>query len=103
MVSNSDTLQGLANYYTGANLEMRVTGVPRYSTATLAGVYSGVNAQNTIGANGLLTPSFSLAAGVNVQSLQCAIPQTVSFKMGSIGGGLTAQPGSPTEPPPITS
>ena len=96
-VSYSDALPGLANYYSGANPAMWVTGVARYSTATLAGVYPGVNAQYTVDASGVVTLTFSLAAGVSVQSLQFAIAQAVSLKVGS-SGGLTFQVGSPPGP-----
>lgn len=108
-VSFSDTLPGLANYYTGANPQTWVTGVPRYGTVTLAGLYPGVDAQYTSGANGVLTLNLFLAAGVNVQSLQFAMAQVVSLTTGS-NGSLTAQLlGNPPEraaityPPPIAS
>jgi hypothetical protein len=107
-VSFSDALPGLANYYTGADPQMWATGVSRYGTATLAGVYPGVNAQYTSGANGVLTLNLVLAAGVNVQSVQFAIAQATSLAARS-DGGLTAEFGSPpvqtgiTYPPPVAS
>jgi hypothetical protein len=100
-VSYSNPLQGSANYYTGANPAMWVTGLPRYSTAALAGVYPGINAQYTVDASGVMTLTFSLAAGVRVQLLQFAITQAASLNVSS-SGGLTAQVGSPSEPPAIT-
>jgi hypothetical protein len=100
-VSFSDPLPGLANYYTGANPQMWVTGVLRYGSATLGGIYPGVDAQFTIGANGVLTLNLLLAAGSNLQSVQFAIAQATSITAGS-DGSLGVKLGKPPDPPTIT-
>jgi uncharacterized protein (TIGR03437 family) len=87
-VSFSNPLPGMVNSYSGADPAKWVTGIPRYSTATLTSIYSGINAQYTVNTTGVFTLNVMLAPGANLNMVQFAIPQATSIGAGSTG--LTA-------------
>ncbi len=89
-VNFSDPLPGRANSYTGANSRQWVTGIPRYGTATLAGVYPGVNLRYTVDGSGILTMNLLLGPGVGPGVVHFQIPAATSITASS-GGSLTAQ------------
>jgi hypothetical protein len=78
-VSFSDALPGVANTYTGADSQKWVTGIPRYSTANLAAVYPGINAQYTIGVDGALVLNLLCQPGVDPNAITFQIAQAVQI------------------------
>jgi uncharacterized protein (TIGR03437 family) len=92
-VSFSNPLPGLVNSYTGADSHNWITGIPRYSTADLASIYPGINARYTISADGILTLTLMLAAGIDTKPIQFQIPEAASITIGA-DGSLVALIGS---------
>lgn len=84
-VSFSDPLPGLVNSYTGSDPTKWVTGIQRYTTANVAAVYPGINAQYTIGANGVLVLNLMLAAGADPKAVAFQIAQATSITLNSAG------------------
>ncbi len=96
-VSYSDPLPGFVNAYAGADPAKWATGIPRYSKATLAAIYPGIDAQYTVDPSGILTLNLTLAPGANLNAVQFSTPQAESvsaFPNGSLfanfypGGGV---------------
>ena len=101
-VSFTDPLPGLANSCTGTAPQGWITGIPRYGTAKLAAVYPGIDAQYTVGANGVLTLNLLLAAGVAPQTVAFQIAQATSMAVNS-DGSLLVTYGPPSYLPEIPS
>ncbi len=106
MVGFADPLPGLVNFYTGADSQKSVTGVPRYATANLAKIYQGVDARYTIAPNGALTLTLLFQPGVDPKAILFEIPQAVQIIQSSDGSlfvRLGTSPGDPAlgYPPPL--
>jgi uncharacterized protein (TIGR03437 family) len=89
-LSFSDPLPGVVNSYTGSNPQKWVTGIPRYSTATLTAVYPGINAQYTVNSNGILALNLMLAAGVNPTAITFQIAQASQIVLNPDGSLLAS-------------
>ena len=84
----SDTLPGVVNSFTGADAQKWLTGISRYSTARLADVYPGIDAQYVMGRDGQLTLRLLSRAGVDLKTVVFEIPKAVAMGLnpdGSLG------------------
>lgn len=97
-VTFSDPLPGFANSYTGADPAKWITGIHRYTTATLTAIYPGIDAQYTIDATGVLTLNLLLAPGASLDAVQFVIPNA-TIRVGS--SGLIAAFGIPGYSPAL--
>lgn len=70
----SDPLSGVANSFTGTDPSKWVTGIPRYSTALLSGIYPGVDAQYLMGSGGQLTLRLILQPAADSGQIVFEIP-----------------------------
>ena len=64
-VSLLDPLPSIFNSFTGADTRGWVTGIPRYATVQLAGIYPGIDARYVASANGDVTLKLICAPGVS--------------------------------------
>jgi uncharacterized protein (TIGR03437 family) len=83
----SDPLPGVANTFTGSDPSKWVTGIHRYATAVLAGIYPGVDAEYFMSANGQLTLRLILQPGTDPGTITLEIPTAFHINPGP-GGGL---------------
>ena len=81
-VTFTGQLPGVVNSLTGGDATKWVTGIPRYATARVAGMYEGVDAVYAVASDGQLTLTLVFAAGAD--------PQNVRFTVGGYGGSLNA-------------
>ncbi|MCX6626672.1 MAG: hypothetical protein NTW28_03455, partial [Candidatus Solibacter sp.] len=87
----SDPLPGVVNSFTGADSRKWVTGIARYSTATVAGVYPGIDFQYVMGADGELKLRMLARAGAALTPVVFEIEKAVSMTISN--GVLTARLG----------
>lgn len=97
-VALSDPLPGVANYFTGADSSKWVTGVHRYSTARLSGIYAGIDAEYLMSGSGQLTLRLILQAGTDPKAVVFQIPTAMSIS-GDPSGGVTVYLGFRTDGP----
>jgi uncharacterized protein (TIGR03437 family) len=97
-LSFSDPLSGLVNSYTGADSHKWITGIPRYTTATVTAIYPGISAQYTVDSSGVLTLNLLLAPGANLNAVQFSIPQAASIGAGPNGLAAAIGPGGDVAP-----
>jgi len=64
-VEYAGRLPGVANYFTGSSPATWVTGVPRYRSARVHGIFAGVDAEYMMGEDGRLRLRLHMAAGVD--------------------------------------
>ena len=72
-----DTLPGVVNSFTGADPRKWVTGIPRYASAVLTGVYSGIDLRYAIGTDNRLTLWLLLMPAVDPKLVVLDVPKAV--------------------------
>jgi len=73
-----DPLPGVANSFTGADAQKWISGIPRFSTAQIDEIYPGIDAQYTIGGDGVLVLKFMLRPGID--------PKAIIFELAGSSG-----------------
>ena len=85
MVQFIDPLPGVANSFTGPDAQKWVTGIPRFASAYLTGVYPGVDAQYVVEEDGRLTLRLLFQPGVAPDVVVFEIADAVSMDVLSDG------------------
>jgi uncharacterized protein (TIGR03437 family) len=81
----TDPLPGVVNSFTGADARKWVTGIPRFATAQLSGVYPGIDVQYTMAADGQLTLALLCSPGTDPKLAVFEIGKAVSITRGTLG------------------
>ncbi len=93
----SDPLPGMANVFTGNDPQKWVTGIPRYATALLTGVYPGIDARYSMSTEGVLTLTLVLHPGADLSAVVFDFPQAATLQVDN-DHNLRVQYGSRYDP-----
>lgn len=95
----TDPLPGVANSFTGPDTQKWVTGIPRYATAHLAGIYPGIDAQYAIDTAGQVTLRLLVAPGADPRAVVFEFPEATEVTLtpdGSVRAQFGPLPHYPT-------
>jgi uncharacterized protein (TIGR03437 family) len=96
-----DPLPGVANSFTGADESNWVTGIPRYATAHLSGIYPGIDARYVMDTGGQLTLKLLLQQGADPSAIVFEVPEAVNVTAG-VDGALIVRLGTERLNPYLT-
>ncbi|MEP6538889.1 MAG: hypothetical protein ABJF23_26375 [Bryobacteraceae bacterium] len=94
----TDALPGSVNSANGPDQQKWVTGISRFSTAHLAGVYPGVDVEYTMAADGQLTLNLLCSPGADVKQIVFEVAGALGNKI-SPDGSLVSTLGPTTHDP----
>lgn len=100
-VSFDDPLPGTANWFSGADPQKWITGIPRYRRALLRNVYLGIDAQFDMDANGQVSLRFIVGPAGDPNAIVFEVPEARDILLFT-GGSLRVNLG-PSRNDPILS